>query len=327
MVGRIAAISEKGFMNMKSSRRIALIILAALLATISPAGAQSKLNVVATTEDLAAIAREVGGDRITVDSIAKGYQDPHFVEAKPSFILKLQKADVLILVGRDLEIGWLPPLIQQSRNSKVQVGASGYLDASLKARILEVPQGQVTRAEGDVHPLGNPHYWLDPENGKIIAQEIFNTLVQLRPTDREYYQQRLNDFVGRLGEAQKRWTAMMAPYKGTKVVTYHRSFPNFAERFGLDIVDYVEPKPGIPPTPQHTLDLINLMKRSNVKLVLVEPYFDLKTPNAIGRETGAQVLVMPPSVGGAKEATSDYFKLFDYDLDLLVNAIKKTGAK
>src|SRR5215813_5483362 len=200
--------------------KLCLSALIALLIASLPLAAQSKLNVIATTEDLAAIAREVGGDHIAVESIARGYQDPHFVEAKPSFILKLQKADILVLVGRDLEIGWLPPLIQQSRNSKVQVGANGYLDASAKARILEVPQGQVTRAEGDVHPLGNPHYWLDPENGKIIAQEIFNTLAQFRPTDREYFQQRLNDFVGRLGEAQKRWTAMMAPYKGTKVVTY-----------------------------------------------------------------------------------------------------------
>src|SRR5882724_7634228 len=147
-------------MNMKTY--FALLIMVLLVAT--PAGAQGKLNVIATTEDLAAIAREVGGDRISVDSIAKGYQDPHFVEAKPSFILKLQRADILILVGRDLEIGWLPPLITQSRNSKIQVGAIGYLDASMKAQILEVPNGQVTRAEGDVHPLGNPHYWMDPEN-------------------------------------------------------------------------------------------------------------------------------------------------------------------
>src|SRR3989454_3814409 len=198
--------------------------------------AQGKLNVVTTTEDLAAIAHEVGGDHITVDSIAKGYQDPHFVEAKPSFILKLQKADVLILVGRDLEIGWLPPLIQQSRNSKIQVGANGYLDASLKAQILEVPQGTITRAEGDVHPLGNPHYWLDPENGKIIAREIFDKFAEFRSNDRGYFEQRLNDFVNRLSEAEKRWTSMMAPYKGVKVVTYHRSFPNFAERFGLEIV-------------------------------------------------------------------------------------------
>ena len=302
------------------------VILIALLTASVPAGAQSKLTVVTTTEDLAAIAREVGGDHITVDSIARGYQDPHFVEAKPSFILKLQKADLLVLVGRDLEIGWLPPLIQQSRNSKVQVGADGYLDASLQARILEIPQGQVTRAEGDVHPLGNPHYWLDPENGKIIAREIFDKFVRFRPNDRAYFEQRLNDFVSRLNEAGKRWVTLMAPYKGTKVVTYHRSYSNFAERFGLSVVGYVEPKPGIPPTPQHTLDLINDMKRGNVKIVLVEPYFDLKTPNSIGRETGAEVLVMPPSVGGVKDVP-DYFKLFDYDLALLTNAIKKTGAK
>src|SRR5215813_6117917 len=300
--------------------------LIALLTTSVPAGAQSKLNVVTTTEDLAAIARKVGGDHITVDSIAKGYQDPHFVEAKPSFILKMQKADLLILVGRELEIGWLPPLIQQSRNSKVQVGADGYLDASLQAHILEIPQGQITRAEGDVHPLGNPHYWLDPENGKIIAREIFDKLVRFRPNDRAYFEQRLNDFVNRLNDAEKRWVALMAPYKGTKVVTYHRSYSNFAERFGLNITGYVEPKPGIPPTPQHTLDLINEMKRGNVKIVLVEPYFDLKTPNSIGRETGAEVLVMPPSVGGVKDVP-DYFKLFDYDLAMLTNAIKKTGAK
>jgi ABC-type Zn uptake system ZnuABC Zn-binding protein ZnuA len=306
-------------------RTFVFVFIAFLMAGL-PAGAQSKLNVVTTTEDLAAIAREVGGDHITVDSIARGYQDPHFVEAKPSFILKLQKADMLVLVGRDLEIGWLPPLIQQSRNSRVQVGADGYVDASLHVRILEIPQGQITRAEGDVHPLGNPHYWLDPENGKLIARDMFEKFARFRPNDRAYFEQRMNDFTNRLSEAEKRWVAMMAPYKGIKVVTYHRSFPNFSERFGLNIVGYVEPKPGIPPTPQHTLDLINEMKKSNIKLVLVEPYFDLKTPNSIGRATGAEVLVMLPSVGGTKEVT-DYFKLFDYDLNLLITAIKKTGAK
>jgi zinc/manganese transport system substrate-binding protein len=292
----------------------------------TPASAQGKLNVITTTEDLASIAREVAGDRASVESIARGYQDPHFVEAKPSFILKLQKADVLVVVGRELEIGWIPPLLQQSRNAKIQPGAEGFIDASLKAQILDVPTGQITRAMGDVHPLGNPHYWLDPENGKRIAQEVADKLSQLRPNDRAYFEQRLADFTTRLDAAEKRWLATMAPYKGTKVVTYHRSFPNFAERFGLQIVGYVEPKPGIPPTPQHTLDLMNEMKRQNVKLVLVEPYFDLKTPNAIGRDTGAQVLVMPPSVGGTKDVP-DYFKLFDYDINLLVDAIKKSGAK
>jgi zinc/manganese transport system substrate-binding protein len=302
------------------------VLLASLLALPAMASAQGKLNVVTSTEDLASIARGIGGDRVTVEPIARGYQDPHFVEAKPSFILKLQKADVLIAVGRELEIGWLPPLQTQSRNGKVQLGGSGYVDASLNASILEIPTGQITRAMGDVHPLGNPHYWLDPENGKRVAKSIAEKFSELRPSDRAYFQQQLASFTTRLDEGEKRWLQLMAPYKGTKMVTYHRSFPNFAERFGLEIIGYVEPRPGIPPTPQHTLDLINEMKRQNVKLVLVEPYFDLKTPQAIGRATGAQVLVMPPSVGGVKEVT-DYFKLFDYDINLLIDAIKKSGAK
>jgi len=307
-------------------KRQLILTAAVLLFTPLMARAQGKLNVITTTEDLASIAREVGGDHISVEAIARGYQDPHFVEAKPSFILKLQKADVLVVVGRELEIGWLPPLIQQSRNSKIQPGSAGYLDASLQASILEVPTGQVTRAMGDVHPLGNPHYWMDPENGKRVGKEIADKLSELRSSDKAFFQQRLADFTARLDAAEKKWLAQMAPYKGTKVVTYHRSFPNFAERFGLDIIGYVEPKPGIPPSPQHTLDLVNEMKRQSVKIVLVEPYFDLKTPNAIGRDTGAQVLVMPPSVGGVKEIT-DYFTLFDYDIKLLVDAIKKAGAK
>jgi zinc/manganese transport system substrate-binding protein len=306
------------------SKTLLLTFAAAIAAC--PLFAQDRLNVITTTEDLASIAREVGGDRITVESIARGYQDPHFVEAKPSFILKLQKAQLLVAVGRDLEIAWLPPLVQQSRNARIQPGAAGYLDASLQARILEIPTGQVTRAMGDVHPLGNPHYWLDPENGKRIAGAIAEKLSQLQPNDRAYFTMRLADFTARLDAAEKRWLALMAPYKGTKVVTYHRSFPNFVERFGLVVVGYVEPRPGIPPTPQHTLDLINDMKAQNVKLVLIEPYFDSKTPNSIGRATGAQVVVLPPSVGGVKEVT-DYFALFDYDINLLVDAIKESGAQ
>ncbi len=310
-------------------RFLAIFALVALsLASLTgPAlAADQKLIVVTTTEDLASLAREVGGDRIAVESIARGYQDPHFVEAKPSFILKLQKADLLIVVGRELEIGWLPPLIQQSRNARVQVGADGYLDASQGVRILEIPTGQITRAMGDVHPLGNPHYWLDPENGRAIAKTIADKLSQFRPNDRAYFDQRLAAFGTKLTDAEKRWLAVMAPYTGTKVVTYHRSFPNFADRFGLDIVGYVEPRPGIPPSPGHTLDLIQEMTRQNVKLILVEPYFDLKTPESIARATGATVLVMPPSVGGVKEAT-DFLALFDYDVSLLANAIKAASAK
>jgi ABC-type Zn uptake system ZnuABC Zn-binding protein ZnuA len=304
--------------------RLPSVAALAVLLAAPPAGAA--VNVVASTEDLAALAREVGGDKVKVESIARGYQDPHFVEAKPSFILKLAKAELLVVVGRELEIGWLPPLIQQSRNARIQVGANGYLDASLTAKILEIPTGQITRAMGDVHPLGNPHYWLDPENGRRAARAILDKLTAIDPADASYFAARYADFDRRLTEAEKRWDATMAPYRGLKVVTYHRSWPNFADRFGLDVVGYVEPRPGIPPSPGHTIDLIAEMKRQNVKIVLVEPYFDLKTPNSIGRETGARVLVMPPSVGGVKEIT-DYFGLFDYDIDLLVKAIKETGAR
>lgn len=299
---------------------------AIVLAMLSSTSAFAALNVVTSTQDLASIVKEVGGDKVVVDSLAKGYQDPHFVEAKPSFILKLNRADLLVAVGRELEIGWLPPLITQSRNSKIQPGGVGYLDASQTARILDIPTGQVTRAMGDVHPQGNPHYWLDPENGRRIAQEVQGKLTELSRGDAAYFAQRFADFDRRLSDATRRWKATMAPYKGTKVVTYHRSWTNFADAFGLNVVGFVEPKPGIPPSPAHTLDLEQEMKRQNVKIVMVEPYFDLKTPNAISRDTGAKVLVMPPSVGGVKEI-NDYFQLFDYDINLLVNAIKETGAR
>jgi ABC-type Zn uptake system ZnuABC Zn-binding protein ZnuA len=288
--------------------------------------ARAALRVVTSTEDLAAIVREVGGDRVTVEAVARGYQDPHFVEAKPSFILRLNKADLLVVVGRELEIAWLPPLITQSRNAKIQPGSPGYLDASQNVKILDIPAGQITRAMGDVHPQGNPHYWLDPANGRRIAQNIQAHLAQLAPADAQYFAQRAAEFDKKLSEAEKRWKAALAPYKGLKIVTYHRSWSNFADAFGLDVVGYVEPKPGIPPSPSHTLDLIQEMKRQNIKIILVEPYFDLKTPNAISRDTGAKVLVMPPSVGGVK-GTDDYFALFDYDVKLLVDAIRETGTR
>jgi zinc/manganese transport system substrate-binding protein len=308
---------------MRSSRFVLLALAGAVLAATP---VHAALNVVTATEDLAAIAREVGGDKIKVESLSRGYQDPHFVEAKPSFVLKLHSADLLIVVGRELEIGWLPPLITQARNAKIQPGADGYLDASLNAKILEIPTGQITRAMGDVHPAGNPHYWLDPDNGKRIAKEVQKKLSSMDSANAAYYAQREEDFEKRVSAADKGWMATLAPYKGTKIVTYHRSWPNFADHFGLDVMGYVEPKPGIPPSPSHTLELIKAMKEQNVKIVLVEPYFDLKTPNSIGRETGAKVLMMPPSVGGVPQVT-DYVKLFDYDVKLLTDAIKSTGAK
>jgi len=298
----------------------------ALLALASAQPASAALKIVTTTADLGALAKEIGGDKVQVDSFAKGYQDPHFVEPKPSFILLANKADLLIVVGRELEIGWLPPIMTSSRNPKIQASAGGYLDASNNVKILEIPTGQITRAMGDVHPAGNPHYWLDPGNGRNIAAAIRDKLSELSPADKAYFAQRYSDFDKRLADAEKRWDATMAPYKGTKIVTYHRSWPNFVDRFGLDTIGYVEPKPGIPPSPSHTLELIEEMKRQNVKIILVEPYFDLKTPQSIANQVGGKVLVLAPSVGGTKEAT-DYITLFDYDVNTLAAALKTITGK
>ena len=309
-------------MRSNSSRWFVVVLVFALLFASSAAEAK-KLIVITTLTDLASLTQEVGGDKVDVEALARGYQDPHFVEPKPSFLLKLRNADLLILVGLDLEIGWLPPLITQSGNGRIQPGAPGYFDASSFAEILEIPQGTVTRAEGDVHPLGNPHYWLDPNNGRRIAKGIAGKLSEMDPPDQAYFQQREQDFEKRLADADKKWLAEMAPYRGRKVVTYHRSWPNFAKHFGLDVIGYIEPRPGIPPTPSHTIDLVNQMKRENVKLELIEPYFDLKTPNSVASMVGGKVVQMMPSVGGKPEIT-DYFKLFDYDIGVLTKAFDET---
>ena len=309
---------------MKQLTHLAMVMAAATF--MNAASAHAAIKVVATTEDLASIVKAIGGEKVTVEPIARGYQDPHFVEPKPSFILKLNAADLLVVVGKELESSWLPPLITQSRNAKIAPGGPRYLDASLNANILDIPTGQITRAMGDVHPQGNPHYWLDPGNGRKIAQAVRSKLTELSAADAGYFAQRYGEFDRKLTEAEARWKAALAPYQGLKIVTYHRSWPNFAAVFGLDVIGYVEPKPGIPPSPSHTLLLIQEMKRQNIKIILVEPYFDLKTPNAIARDTGARVVVMPPSVGGVKEIT-DYFTLFDYNVKLLVSAIQQTGAR
>jgi zinc/manganese transport system substrate-binding protein len=302
---------------------VALILLAFVFTVASVPAEAKKLNVVATTTDMAALTQEVGGDRVSVEAMAKGYQDPHFVEAKPSFLPKLHQADLIVVVGLQLEIGWLPPLITQCGNPRIQTGAQGYLDAAQFAEILDIPTGPVTRAMGDVHPLGNPHYWLNPDNGRRIAKGIATKLSEMSPGDAAYFQQRFQDFDKRLTEAERRWNEAMKAYRGRKVVTYHNSLPNFARYFGLNVVGYVEPRPGIPPTPRHTLELIQMMRSDSVKIIMVEPYFDLKTPNSIGSATGAKVVVYLPSVGGEKEVT-DYFKLFDYDIDLLTKAFQAT---
>jgi len=300
-----------------------ILIIGALASLLIGASANAApLKVVTTIQDLASLTKEVGGDRVDVTSIAKGYQDPHFVEPKPSYLLLLRNADLLEVVGLELEIGWLPPLLDQSRNNRIRPGQAGYLDLSSGVTILDRPTGTVNRSMGDVHPLGNPHYWLDPANAVRIAIQIERKLAELRPADAPYFAQRLNEFKLRINDAYKRWQTTMAPFRGTKIVTYHNSWPNFAKTFGLDVVGYVEPKPGVPPSPSHTFELIQLMKAQKVKAILMEPYFDAKTPQSIAERAGAKLVIMYPSVGGAKSGTDDYIQLFDYNLTNLLKALR-----
>ena len=304
---------------MKKNLGLAAAVCLALAAP-SPAHAARKLRIVTTLSDFASLAETVGGDRVEATSLAKGYQDPHFVEPKPSFILKLHDADLLIVAGLELEIGYLPPLLDQARNNAIRPTGKGYLDASAGCEILDKPAGPVSRAMGDVHPYGNPHYWLDPENGRIIARAVAAKLSALDPDGKAVYEKNLAAFEARLTEAEARWSKAFAPFRGAKIVTYHSSWPNFAKYFGLDVVGFLEPKPGIPPTPQHKLEIINLMLEKKVPVVLMEVYFDRKDPDFVASKTGAKVVMIPPSVGGVPEA-KDYISLFDVDVSAIVRAL------
>jgi zinc/manganese transport system substrate-binding protein len=305
---------------MRTLRTLFASALLALLPGLA-APAQAKVQVVSTLQDFASIAATIGGDRVDTFALAKGYQDPHFVDAKPSFVLQLSRADLLIVAGLELEIGYLPPLLDQSRNDKIHPGNPGYLDVSAGCEILGRPAGQVTRAMGDVHPYGNPHYWTEPENGRVIARTIAARLSQLDPAGNATYQKNLAAFEQHLTQKEAEWTAKMAPYAGTKIVTFHDSWPNFAKAFKLNIVGHVEPKPGIPPSPSHTLEIINLIQARKVPAILVEPYFDRKTPDSIAGKTGTTVVTFYPSVGGTP-AIKDYFSLFDTNIDAFVAAVK-----
>ena len=302
-------------------RRALWISMLLFLSAALPSSLSAAVRVVTSLQDFASLAQTVGGNRVETFSLAKGYQDPHFVEPKPSFVLRLSRADLLIVAGLDLEVGYLPPLLDQSRNAKIRPGSTGYLDASVGCEILERPTRAVTRAEGDVHPWGNPHYWLDPRNGRVIARAIAAKLSSLDPGGAAQYRSNLAAFEARLTEAEKRWDATLGPFAGTEVVTYHNSWPNFLKRFRLKAAGFVEPKPGIPPSPGHVVQLVNLMRQRRVPVILMEPYFDERTPGSIAQKTGAKLLVFIPSVGGVP-AAKDYIALFDYDVKLLTDALR-----
>jgi zinc/manganese transport system substrate-binding protein len=307
---------------MKTTKTLAATLLLVGLAI----PAQAKLRVVTSLQDLASIADTIGGDRVETFALAKGYQDPHFVDAKPSFIVKLSRADLLIVAGLELEIGYLPPLIDQSRNDKIHPGSPGYFDASIGCDILQRPTQVVTRAMGDVHPYGNPHYWTDPENGRVVARAVAAKLAELDSSGKATYEANLAAFEAKLTAKEKEWQAKMAPFAGARIVTFHESWPNFAKHFKLEIVGTVEPKPGIPPSPTHTLEIINLIANEKVAVILVEPYFDRKTPDYIAEKTGCTVVTFYPSVGGIPEI-KDYFGVFDHDVDAFVRAMIGKGTR
>ena len=270
----------------------------------------SKIKELTTTEDLKSIVEYIGGDKVTVDSLARGYQDPHYLEAKPSFMMKAKNADLFIRIGLELEIGYEELIIDGSRNQKIRIGQLGHLDASEGVSPLELPIAKVDRSMGDIHPMGNPHYWLDPENAKIIAHNIADRLSELSPQNAGYFSKNLESFDKKIDNKMVEWKDKIAPFKGEKIAVYHRSWPYFVDRFGLLVACELEPKPGIPPSPSHLKDVIDIMKRDNVKIILMEVFYDEKPAQFVAAQTGAKVIVVPNSVGGTKEA-KDYFSLID----------------
>ncbi len=303
----------------------ALLVVLGALCIVAAGGAftsaLAKVDVVTTTPDLAAIAREVGGDKVDVESLARGTQDPHFVDPKPSFILKLNRADLYVKRGLELEVGWAPVLENGSRNPRI-LGGPGFVDASVGIPKLEVPPaGMDSRALGDVHPLGNPHYQRDPVNAKTMARNIVDGLLRVDSDNREYYEQRLADFDRRIDEQLVQWQTELAPYRGAKIVEYHEDWEYFANRFGLDIVGQMEPKPGVSPSPSHLAYLIGLMKAQHVKVLLKEPYYPDNLTRVVAEKTGATVLTLPESPGGIP-GTDDYFSFIDAIVKRTAEALK-----
>ena len=278
------------------------------------------VHVVSSIPTLGSFAKEVGGNRVSVESLGKGYQDPHFVEPKPNLMLVLNRADLLLHVGLELEIGWLPPLVLGSRNPKIQQGEPGNLDCSRAIPVLDVPTTKVDRSMGDIHPQGNPHYWLPPGNAKIIAKEIAERLAQLDPEGRADYQKNLAAFNARVDSSASAWAPMIAKMKGAKVATYHKSWSYVSQWLGLEEIGYVEPKPGIPPDPQHLSRLIGVMKQEGAKLLLMEDFYNKSVATLVAEKAGAKLLDLPTDVG-ARPEIKDWFTLVDTVVKTLSSAV------
>jgi zinc/manganese transport system substrate-binding protein len=293
--------------------------IAAAAALLLPAAASAKVNVVSSISTLGSLAKAVGGDRVEVESLSKGYQDPHFVEPKPSLMLTLNKADLLLHVGLELEIGWLPPLVLGSRNPKIQPGELGNLDCSQAIPVLDVPTVKVDRSMGDIHPQGNPHYWLPPENARFLAREIAQRLEQIDGAGRDQYEKNLAAFIAKVDAKEKEWAPLVAKMNGAKIATYHKSWTYVSKWLGMTEIGYVEPKPGIPPDPQHLVRLIGVMKQEGATLLLMEDFYNHRTAQLVADKASATLLDLPTDVGARPEIT-DWFTLVDAVLKRLASA-------
>jgi zinc/manganese transport system substrate-binding protein len=290
-------------------RFLFFILISAFLSTTHAA-----VKVVTSLPDFADFVQQIGGDRVKVDFIVKGNQNPHFVEVKPSYMMKLKSADIFFVVGMELEL-WAPQLVDGSRNPNLNV-----VDLSKGIQKMEVP-ADVNASMGDVHRFGNPHYWLDPRNVKVIADEMVEALAKASPGDEAFFRANADSYLKKIDGKIAQWQTQMKPFAGSKIITFHKSWSYFVNWLGLVIAAQVEPLPGIAPTPSHTADLIQLCKQGNIKAIVVEPFYDMSAPEQIARSTSAKVLQLPTSMGGVDEA-KDYISLMDYNISTLAAALR-----
>jgi zinc/manganese transport system substrate-binding protein len=286
--------------------------------------ASAKLNVVVTTADLAALVREVGDDQVTLTMLAKPTEDPHFVDPKPSFIAKLNRADALVEGGAELEVGWLPPLLENARNSKLASGAPGRIDAAEGIKLLEAP-ATLDRSRGDVHAMGNPHFLIDPVNARIVAAHLAEAFCKLDSANASGFRANLARFEKNLDEKLRQWQSALKPFEGARLVAYHNMWPYFGERFGLHIDLFLEPKPGIPPTPSHLSEVIGQMKQEKIKIIIIEPYQHRRTAESVAQATGATILPLTQYPGGLKGTEAGYIAMLDYTVNALAKALAAAG--
>ncbi len=302
---------------MKSPIRCMLIMLLGLLAA---APAFADLKVATSLTDLASVAQLVGGKHVTAQSLCRGYEDPHFVPAKPSLMKAIQHADVFVSTGLELDGGWLPLVLPGSRNPRIQPGTRGFVDASEGVRVLEKPSGTVSRAEGDVHPLGNPHYYADPKALEVVAGHLAQVFSNLDPANAADYSANAKAFNEKMEASLAKWEKQMEPYKGASIVVYHKNFIYFAERFGLKLFDTIEPKPGIPPSPHHINELAEAMKKAGVKVVVYQPYYNADASQQVAKRAGGVAVEVALEAGGLPR-TDDVFSKFDSIVSLMAGAL------